>query len=97
HAFSGGAPVPETMLAWYRRLGLEIREVYGMTENCGYSHVARPGESKTGWIGRYNPGVEVRISPEGEMQIRSQSVMQGYYKEPAMRSEERRVGKEWRA
>lgn len=87
HAFSGGAPVPETMLAWYRRLGLEIREVYGMTENCGYSHVARPGESKTGWIGRYNPGVEVRISPEGEVQIRSQSVMQGYYKEPAMTAE----------
>lgn len=87
YAFSGGAPVPETMLAWYRRLGLEIKEVYGMTENCGYSHVGRPGENKPGWIGRNNPEVEVRISPEGEVQIRSQSVMQGYYKEPVMTAE----------
>ena len=85
--FSGGAPVPESLLGWYRRLGLEINEVYGMTENCGYSHVGRPGLRKPGWIGRGNPGVEVRISPEGEVQVRSQAVMQGYYKEPAMTAE----------
>ncbi len=84
YAFSGGAPVPESLLDWYRRLGLEINEVYGMTENCGYSHVGRPGERKPGWIGRSNPGVEVRISTEGEVQVRSQAVMQGYYKEPSM-------------
>lgn len=86
-AFSGGAPVPESLLDWYARLGLEINEVYGMTENCGYSHVGRPGERRAGWIGRNNPGVEVRISPEGEVQIRSQSLMQGYYKEPGMTAE----------
>ena len=86
-AFSGGAPVPETLLDWYYRLGLEIKEVYGMTENCGYSHVGRPGEIRPGWIGRSNPGVEVRISPEGEVQIRSQSVMLGYYREPEMTAE----------
>ena len=85
--FSGGAPVPESLLGWYRRLGLEINEVYGMTENCGYSHVGRPGLRKPGWIGRGNPGVEVRISPAGEVQVRSQAVMQGYYKEPAMTAE----------
>lgn len=85
--FSGGAPVPESLMDWYSRLGLEINEVYGMTENCGYSHVGRPGLRKPGWIGCNNPGVEVRISAEGEVQIRSQAVMQGYYKEPAMTAE----------
>ena len=87
YALSGAAPVPDALLAWYRRLGLELQEVYGMTENCGYSHVCRPDSFKKGWIGQNNPGVEVRISEEGEVQVRSGSVMQGYYKEPEKTAE----------
>jgi long-chain acyl-CoA synthetase len=70
-----------------RGLGLELQEVYGMTENCGYSHVCRPGKFKKGWIGQNNPGVEVRISEEGEVLVRSGSTMQGYYKEPGKTAE----------
>lgn len=87
YALSGAAPVPDALLAWYRRLGLELQEVYGMTENCGYSHVCRPGRFKKGWIGQNNPGVEVRISDEGEVLVRSGSTMQGYYKEPGKTAE----------
>jgi long-subunit acyl-CoA synthetase (AMP-forming) len=86
-ALSGAAPVPDALLAWYRRLGLELQEVYGMTENCGYSHVCRPGKFKKGWIGQNNPGTEVRISEEGEVLVRSGSTMQGYYKEPGKTAE----------
>ena len=82
YALSGAAPVPEALLAWYRRLGLEVLEVYGMTENCGYSHVGRPGQFRSGWIGQNNPGVEVRIGADGEVQVRSGATMLGYYKEP---------------
>jgi len=82
YALSGAAPVPDALLAWYRRLGLELQEVYGMTENCGYSHVCRPGQYREGWIGQNCPGVEVRISEQGEVLVRSGSTMQGYYKEP---------------
>ncbi|WP_439888682.1 AMP-binding protein [Pseudomonas sp. MBLB4123] len=81
YALSGAAPVPEALLGWYRRLGLEVLEIYGMTENCGYSHVGRPGRFKSGWIGHSNPGVEVRIAADGEVQVRSGATMQGYYKE----------------
>src|SRR5690606_19642971 len=81
YALSGAAPVPEALLNWYRRLGMEIQEVYGMTENCGYSHVCRPGKFKQGWIGQNNPGVEVRIAEDGEVQVRSGATMQGYYKD----------------
>ncbi|PYC21030.1 AMP-binding protein [Aquipseudomonas alcaligenes] len=87
YALSGAAPVPEALLNWYRRLGLELQEVYGMTENCGYSHVCRPGKFKQGWIGQNNPGVEVRISEVGEVLVRSGSTMQGYYKEPGKTAE----------
>ncbi|WAJ35553.1 AMP-binding protein [Pseudomonas sp. GOM7] len=87
YALSGAAPVPEALLNWYRRLGMEIQEVYGMTENCGYSHVCRPGRFKQGWIGQNNPGVEVRIAEDGEVQVRSGANMQGYYKEPLKTAE----------
>ncbi|MES2819019.1 MAG: AMP-binding protein [Pseudomonadota bacterium] len=81
YALCGAAPVPEALLLWYRRLGLDVLEVYGMTENCGYSHVCRPGQQRTGWIGHASPDVEVRISEQGEVLVRSRATMQGYYKD----------------
>ena len=87
YALSGAAPVPEALLNWYRRLGMEIQEVYGMTENCGYSHVCLPGKFKQGWIGQNNPGVEVRIGEDGEVLVRSGATMQGYYKDPIKTAE----------
>ncbi|MDP2246056.1 AMP-binding protein [Pseudomonas sp.] len=87
YALSGAAPVPEALLSWYKRLGLDVLEVYGMTENCGYSHVGRPGKFKQGWIGQNSPGVEVRIAEDGEVQVRSGATMQGYYKDPQKTAE----------
>ena len=87
YALSGAAPVPETLLKWYQRLGLDVLEVYGMTENCGYSHICRKGKNRPGWIGQASPGVEVRISELGEVQVRSPATMQGYYKDPERTAE----------
>nr|WP_276583859.1 AMP-binding protein [Pseudomonas sp. RIT-PI-AD] len=87
YALCGAAPVPQALLEWYRRLGLDVLEVYGMTENCGYSHLCLPGRQKAGWIGQNCPGVEVRIAEDGEVQVRSGTVMQGYYKEPLKTAE----------
>ncbi|TWD44716.1 AMP-binding protein [Pseudomonas sp. SJZ131] len=81
-ALSGAAPVPQTLLLWYRKLGLDVLEVYGMTESCGYSHIGRPGDNKPGWIGRPCPDVEVRIDETGEVLVRSGATMLGYFKEP---------------
>ncbi|MCU1758908.1 AMP-binding protein [Pseudomonas sp. 14P_8.1_Bac3] len=81
-ALSGAAPVPQTLLLWYRKLGLDVLEVYGMTESCGYSHICRPGENKPGWIGKPCPEVEVRIAESGEVLVRSGATMLGYFKEP---------------
>jgi long-subunit acyl-CoA synthetase (AMP-forming) len=86
-ALSGAAPVPQTLLAWYRKLGLDVLEVYGMTEGCGYSHICLPGQYKQGWIGKPCPDVEVRIDESGEVQVRSQANMLGYFKEPQKTAE----------
>ncbi|WP_017529292.1 AMP-binding protein [Pseudomonas fluorescens] len=86
-ALSGAAPVPQALLRWYWRLGLDVLEVYGMTESCGYSHVCRPGAQKIGWIGPPCPSVEVRIEPSGEVQVRSDATMLGYFKDPQKTAE----------
>lgn len=86
-ALSGAAPVPPALLHWYQRLGLEVLEVYGMTENCGYSHICRQGQNKPGWIGQPCPEVEVRIADSGEVLVRSGATMLGYFKEPQKTAE----------
>lgn len=80
-AGSGSAPLAGDVLDWYRNLGLELLEGYGMSENFAYSHINKPGRSRTGYVGEAMPGVETKISSEGEIQIKSPATMVGYYKD----------------
>lgn len=83
-AAGGAAPMPADVLQWYRKLGLDLIEVYGMTENCGVSHSTLPGSRVVGTVGLTYDEVESRIDPAtGEIQMRSAALMQGYYKDPA--------------
>ncbi|MEQ1440161.1 AMP-binding protein [Fontimonas sp. SYSU GA230001] len=87
-AFTGAAPLPPNIVAWYRTLGLDLLEAYGMSENMAYSHFTRPGDSKIGFVGPPNPGVECRIDPDtGEVLVKSPAQMMGYYKEPEKTAE----------
>ena len=87
-AAGGAAPMPAEVLGWYRRMGLDLIEVYGMTENCGVSHCTLPGSDKSGNVGFPYEGVEQRIDPQtGEIQMRCPALMLGYYKEPVLTSE----------
>ncbi len=79
--FSGAAPISASLLDWYKKLGIEILEVYGMTENMGYSHSSRQGLGRVGYVGQPNPLVEVKIGDGGEVLVRSPTTMVGYYKE----------------
>ncbi len=82
-AAGGAAPMPADVLQWYRKLGLNLIEVYGMTENCGVSHSTLPGSRQTGSVGLPYTEVQSRIDPQtGEVQMRCPALMQGYYKEP---------------
>ncbi|GAX26640.1 hypothetical protein FisN_2Hh426 [Fistulifera solaris] len=80
YAGSGSAPIPAELIAWYRRLGLELLEGYGMTENFNYSHVSRPGKSRVGYVGNTYDDVEHRIAEDGEIQVKTPGKMMGYFK-----------------
>lgn len=81
-AFSGAAPLPEDLQRWFGRIGIEILQGYGMTENTAYATAARPGQSKLGSVGVAMPGVEIRIDANGEILTRSPAQMTAYYKQP---------------
>ncbi|WP_156499682.1 AMP-binding protein, partial [Oleiphilus sp. HI0061] len=83
YAASGSAPLSQDTIAWYQKLGLELLEGYGMSENFGYSHMSQPGRSCLGYVGEPLPGVDCRISEQGEIQIKSPTLMMGYYKDEA--------------
>ena len=84
-AAGGAAPMPPELLRWYSMLGLNLIEVYGMTENCGVSHATLPEMKRPGTVGLPYDGVESRLDPAtGEIQVRTGCLMQGYFKEPEL-------------
>ncbi len=86
-AFSGSAPLPPELIRWYGRLGLPLYEGYGMTEDNSYSHLSDEKHSEPGYVGVALPGVQVRLSPEGEILIKSPGQFSGYYKQPELTAE----------
>jgi long-chain acyl-CoA synthetase len=81
-ALTGAAPLPADIILWYRKIGLELLEVYGMSEDFGNSHLGRPGKIRTGYVGSATPGTLSRIAANGELEVKSPSLMLGYYKLP---------------
>ncbi len=81
---TGAAPIAVSLQEWFARLGIEIHNDYGMTEDCILSHYNLPGTNKFGTVGRPLPGVTAKLSPEGEIRIKSAALMKGYYKEPEL-------------
>jgi long-chain acyl-CoA synthetase len=84
-AAGGAAPMPPDLLRWYNKLGLDLVEVYGMTENCGVSHATLPGKQRPGTVGLPYDGVQCRLDPvSSEIQMKAPCLMLGYYKEPEL-------------
>jgi long-chain acyl-CoA synthetase len=75
----GGAATPVEVIRWYRKLGLNFVEGYGMTET-GITHVPLPGQYRLGFVGNASPCATTRVSPEGEVQIAGPMNMIGYFR-----------------
>ena len=81
HAACGAAPLPTEILLWYRNLGLDLAEGYGMTETL-VTHLPRPGHVRPGYVGAAIEGVEVKLGPNNELLVKSPMNMLGYYDDP---------------
>jgi len=78
----GAAPTPIEVLEFFHALGIELAELWGMSETCGAGTCNRPGEVKIGTVGPASPGIELRIAPDGELLVRGDCVMLGYRNAP---------------
>jgi long-chain acyl-CoA synthetase len=80
---SGGAALPVEIHRLWERLGVRIAQGYGTSE-CSpvIASAAADGSTPTGSVGRPIRGVQVRLSPDGELLVRGPNVMRGYWKDP---------------
>ena len=86
-AGSGSAPIPAELIQWYRRLGLNLVEGYGMTEDFAYSHSTSVEHNAPGYVGVPLPGVQMRLSEDGEILIKSPGQFCGYHKRPDLNAQ----------
>jgi long-chain acyl-CoA synthetase len=81
-AFTAGAALSPDAMRFFHALGINLKQIYGSTEVTGFATLHRDQDIKFASVGRAAPGVDVRISELGEIQIAGPNVMQGYYKNP---------------
>lgn len=87
-AVSGGAPLGERLGHFYRGLGLNVLEGYGLTETTAPATVNRPGRgTKIGTVGLPLPGSGVRIAADGEIELQGVQVFRGYHNNEAATAE----------
>jgi long-chain acyl-CoA synthetase len=84
---TGAAPIAPDLIRWYLALGLDMREVYGQTENTGLATAMPADRIKLGTVGVARPETEVRLSPEGEILLKGPHVFMGYYGKPEKTAE----------
>lgn len=82
-AFTGGEAMGEDTFVFFRALGIKLKQFYGQTETSALSAAQTEGRVKLHTVGTAMPGVDIRIDDSGEILIRSPSVIDGYFDDPA--------------
>jgi long-chain acyl-CoA synthetase len=82
YCLSGAAPISPDLLKFYHGLGIDIREVYGQTENCGPTSIHYENDVRFGTVGKPLPRAEIRIAEDGEILLKGPHVFMGYFNDP---------------
>lgn len=89
---TGSAPTPQDVQDWFKKLGMPMRNGYGMTENCIHGCVCMDGSETVGSVGKPFNGCEVKIGEDNEILFKSPAMMKGYYLAPEKTAEALRDG-----
>jgi long-chain acyl-CoA synthetase len=85
---SGAASIPESLKDWFRKIGINIAEGYGMTENCALCTCLEAKDMIPGTVGPALPAVSLKLDRKtGEIMMKGPFVMNGYYKDPVKTAE----------
>ena len=91
-AYVGAAPIAPDLIRWYMALGIDMLEVYGMTECGGVTTVMPPDGIRPGWVGKPAPHTRLAFSPEGEILLGGEHIFMGYWNQPEKTAEALRDG-----
>ncbi len=83
----GAAPTPREVLVFFHAIGIELAELWGMSETCGSGCCNPPGKVRIGTVGPPAPGVEISLADDGEVLMRAPVVMRGYRNQPEKTAE----------
>jgi long-subunit acyl-CoA synthetase (AMP-forming) len=78
----GAAPTPREVLEFFHAIGLEVGELWGMSETCGLGTINPPGRARLGTVGPPVTGVEIKLAEDSEVLIRGECIMPGYRNQP---------------
>lgn len=81
-AYTGGAALGPELFTFYQAIGVNLKQIYGQTEIVGIAYMHRDGDVRPDTVGKPLPGTECKISEEGEILSKSDSVTPGYYNLP---------------
>ncbi len=84
---TGAAPTPVEVLEFFHAIGLELAELWGMSETCGAGTTNPPGKVRLGTVGPPAPEIEIKLDGDGEILIRGPILMQGYRNLPEKTAE----------
>jgi long-chain acyl-CoA synthetase len=82
HVFTGGAPLGPEIFHMFQALDVNIKQAYGMTEQTGGTMIHRTEDIRLDTVGKPLPGIEIKVSDEGELLFRGDTIFKGYYKDP---------------
>lgn len=80
NSFSGASHLPIPIIRFFEKIGIYIQEGYGQTENMAYATFTMLNDRREGYVGTPRLEVEIKLSEEGELLIKSPCMMSGYYK-----------------
>jgi long-subunit acyl-CoA synthetase (AMP-forming) len=83
----GAAPTPVEVVEFFHAIGIELAELWGMSETCGTGTCNRPGQVKIGSVGPASPGVEITLAEDGEVLCRGEFLMSSYRNQPQKTAE----------
>ncbi len=79
--FSGASHLPTALIGFFEKIGINIQEGYGQTENLAYATLSLLNERKRGYVGTARLNVNIKTGEDSELLIQSPCLMLGYYKD----------------